>query len=125
LRRRERGRVVAVIRNRALPILLLPVLALSACGGGGNSEEDKIRDIVSESGKNPSKLCDHLADAPLKALGGKDKCKELAKEQKGQDVKIESVKISGSTATVKGGGGKSSGDLKLAKENGEWKITIG
>jgi hypothetical protein len=116
-------------RNAALSILVLPVLALSACGGGGGggSEEDKVRDVVKESAKTPAKLCDHLAAEPLKAIGGKDKCKELAKDQKGSDVKIDSVKVSGNTAEVKGSGGggdNGSGTIKLAKEDGEWKITI-
>src|SRR3982751_6499537 len=106
-------------RNSLASILVLPVLALSACGGG-SSEEDKVRDIVSESGKTPAKLCDHLAKAPLKAIGGKDKCLDAAKGQKGTDVKIDSVSIKGDTATVKGGANDKSDEIKLVKEDGDW-----
>jgi hypothetical protein len=115
-----------MIRNIALSILILPVLALSACGGGGgNSDEDKIRDVVTESAKTPAKLCDNLAAAPLKAIGGQDKCKQLAKGQKGADVKIASVTVKGNAATVKASGaGNGSGNIKLAKEDGDWKIQL-
>jgi hypothetical protein len=114
-------------RNSVASILVLPVLALSACGGGGggNSDEDQIRQIVTDSGKTPSKLCDNLAAAPLKAIGGKDKCKSLAKGQKGTDVKISSVTVNGDNATVKAtGSGSDTGDIKLIKENGDWKIGL-
>jgi len=112
-------------RTSVASILVIPVLALSACGGGGSSDEDKVRDIVTESGKTPSKLCDNLAAAPLKQIGGKDKCLQAAEGQKGTDVKIDSVTVDGDKATVKGGGGSSgSGEIKLAKEDGDWKITL-
>jgi len=115
-------------RNLVLSILVLPVLALSACGSsGGNSDEDQIRQIVTDSAKTPAKLCENLAAAPLKAIGGKAKCTELAKAQKGTDVKIGTVTVNGDAATVKvsgGGAGTSSDDIKLAKEDGDWKIAL-
>jgi hypothetical protein len=112
-------------RNSVASILVLPALVLAACGGSGSSDEDKIRDIVNESAKTPSKVCDNLAAAPLKAIGGKDKCLTAAKGQKGTDVKIASVKVDGDKATVKASGGGSGTDsINLAKEDGEWKISL-
>ena len=113
-------------RNLVLSILVLPVLALTACGGGGKSDEDKVRDVITESAKTPSKLCDNLAAASLKAIGGKDKCLTLAKGQKGEDEKIDSVTISGDDATVKGTSGTTGSDtIKLVKEDGDWKVVAG
>ncbi|MCW2995316.1 MAG: hypothetical protein JWQ18_2811 [Conexibacter sp.] len=113
-------------RNLVLSMLALAVLALPACGGsGGSSDEDQIRQVVTESAKTPAKLCEDLAAAPLKAIGGKAKCTQLAKGQKGADVKIGTVAVKGDTAIVKAAGaGSGTGDIKLVKEDGDWKISL-
>lgn len=110
--------------KHSLPILVVAALGLSACGG--SSEEDQVRDVVKESVKTPTKLCDNLAAPALKTLGGEAKCKALAKDQDGQDIKITSVDVKGDKATVKGTGkdGKDAGTLNLVKEDGDWKISI-
>ena len=111
-------------RATALSVLVVPVLALSACGGGGKNDKDKITDIVNQGSKDPATICDHLAAAPLKALGGKAKCLVASKAGDADaNFKISSVTIDGDKASVKGKGKEGSQTIKFVKEDGDWKVT--
>ena len=105
--------------------LAVPVLALGACGGGGNSDKDKITSIIEGIGKDPASLCDHAATTLLKQVGGtKESCQKAAKgATKNRDVKVESVDVNDDKATAKikaAGGGRS---IDFVKEGGEWKAS--
>ena len=106
-------------------LLVVPALALAACGGG-SSDNDKITDIIIDGGKDPVTICDHVSDQLLKALGGVEKCKAAAKADdsgKDPDVKVNSIDIKDGTATAKITGNQGGSTLKFAKDGDDWKLT--
>lgn len=109
--------------RRMLSLLAVPAVALSACGGG-KSDKDKLTDIIKEGGKTPSSVCDHVTDALLKQLGGKDACVKASKSQPGDDsTKIKSLKIDGEKATASVSDKSGANTIKFVKEGGDWKVT--
>ena len=112
--------------RRALALLLLaPALALGACGGG-NSDSDKITDLVKSVDKDPSKLCDNATDKILQQVGGTvDKCKEAARAYpdndpiKGDiDVKVDGDSATADFTTEKG----KKTHVTFVKDGDNWKI---
>lgn len=116
-----------VISRKLYAALAVPALTLAACGSsGGGSDKDKITSIVNGVAKDPSSLCQHMAPALLKQIGGDAKCKAAAKaDPTGPDksTKVESIKITGDTAVanVKDKSGKTA--VKFVKVGGDWKLT--
>jgi hypothetical protein len=111
-------------RLTAAVALGMSAFALAACGGG-SSDEDKITDIVVSVGKDPAKLCDHMAASVDKAIGGKDGCLKAAKADGATDpdIKVDSVTVDGDTATAKVSGSNTNTDsIKFVKEDGDWKV---
>jgi hypothetical protein len=104
-------------------LLAVPVLALTACGGG-SSDKDKISDLINKVGDDPSYLCQHMSAKVDKAIGGKDGCEKAAKAEdaKDPDVKIDSITIDGDSATAKITGNDGADTVKLVKEDGDWKV---
>lgn len=91
--------------RRALIILLFaPALALAACGG--DSDEDKIVDVIQTVAKDSSKICDNASDKLLAQLGGDvEKCKEAARgypDDSAESIEADAidVKVDGDTATA-------------------------
>ncbi len=113
-------------RASSLSLLAIPVLALSACGGG-SSDKDKITNIIKDGGKDPSTVCGHLQEKTLKALGGKAGCEKASKDPSAKDpnVKINSVKVDGDKATAKIKGNQGDQTIQFVKEGGDWKVTAG
>ncbi len=111
-------------RPASLSLLAVPILALSACGGG-KSDKDKITDIIKQGGKDPSTICKHLEAKTLKALGGEDGCKKAAQDPsaKDQNVKVNSVTVNGDKATAKVKGNQGDQSINFVKEGGDWKVT--
>ncbi len=103
-------------------LLASAAILLSACGG--KSDEDQIRGIVEDGAKKPSTICDNLAAAPLKTIGGKDGCKKLADQQKATDASVESVSVNGDKGSAKVKDKDGSNDVKFVKEGGDWKIAV-
>ncbi len=110
--------------RRLLALLTVPALTLAACGGGGDSDKDKLTSIINEGGKNPSTICDHLEASLLKQLGGKDGCVKASKAEKGDDsTKIDDLKVTGETAVAKVHDDKSKSTINFKKVDGDWKVT--
>ncbi|MCW2966862.1 MAG: hypothetical protein JWM71_634 [Solirubrobacteraceae bacterium] len=112
------------LRSTMVTLLVLPALALGACGG--SSDKDKITSLVKKIDKDSSALCDNATDKLLQQLGGDAaKCKETARGYPNDD-KIKgaiTVNVSGSTATadfttVKG----KKNHVTFVKDGGNWKV---
>src|SRR4051794_40479785 len=113
--------------RRVLPLMIvLPALALGACGSSGSSDEDKIKDIVKSVDKDPAALCDQATEKLLVSVGGTaDKCKEIVRGYKSQsnvtgDI---TVKINGTHATAEfdtSDGGHQT--ATFVKQGDTWKI---
>jgi hypothetical protein len=109
--------------------LLLGALGLAACGGGGggSSDKDTLTKIVTDGGKTPATICDHLDAKTLANLGGHDKCVQASKQAGALDpnVKVTKLTINGDKATANITGKDGSSTIHFVKENGDWKVTGG
>lgn len=120
-----------------LPILVLfAALALAACGGSDESDEDKIVDVIetSATSSDPSN-CTELQTVNFneqnEQVSGEDankECeKEIADEETADSVEVSEVEIDGETATavVAITGGDLDGqtpELELVKDGDDWKL---
>lgn len=134
---------------RVLTVAVALVVALSGCGGGGGggSDKDKIKAVIGDytqaildhdfnkaCGKLTSRAKQTLAKAGA-ALGGGD-CKKVLsnafdsipaatkKKLKGLDFKVQSIKVTGSTATAKLSESidGNSTTTHLRKQGGDWLV---
>jgi hypothetical protein len=105
--------------------LAVPAVAFSACGGGGNSDKDKLTSIINEGGKNPASICDHLDAVLLKQIGGKAGCVKASKSQKGNsNTKIDDITVTGAKAVAKVHDEKGKKTtITFKKVGGDWKVT--
>lgn len=106
--------------------LLLPLLSLAACGGDGTTDKDAITKIITDGGRDPVTICDHLSDALLARFKTVDTCRKAAKSgAKNEDpgVKIDRLAIQAKTATadITGVDGKTT--ITFVKDNGSWKVS--
>lgn len=110
--------------RRFLSLLAVPAITLAACGSSGKSDKDTLTDIITKGGSNPVSVCDHLDAALLKQIGGAEGCKKAAaNEPKGDKTKINSLNITGDTATAKVTDKKGSTTINFVKKDGDWKVT--
>jgi hypothetical protein len=124
------------------PCLLACTLALSACAtttqtssykGTAHDVAQTIANLQSHvTASEEKKICqDDLAAAVVGKLGGTQDCEAAIKEQLGQidstELEVESVKVSGTSATavVRSvyGGKKKEHTVSLLEEGGKWKIS--
>jgi ABC-type glycerol-3-phosphate transport system substrate-binding protein len=121
-----------------LPALLLALaLGLAACGGGGESDEDKIVSTVeSAATSNDASVCSETQTLSFmeqtSGSSGKEAEKECEKEaESGEDqpdsVKVSKVEVDGESATAdaefKGGPFDAQTlELALVEEDGDWKL---
>lgn len=128
---------------RKLHLLLLPALllaltlGLAACGGGGESDEDKITSTIETAATSTDPaVCNETQTLKFmeQTAGGAGKeaeknCEKEAEEETNQpdSVTVSKVKVDGEKATAdvafKGGNfNEQTLELALAEEDGEWKL---
>jgi ABC-type glycerol-3-phosphate transport system substrate-binding protein len=128
---------------RKLHLLLLPALVLAltlglaACGGGGESDEDKITSTIENAATSTDPaICDETQTLAFMEQttgeGGKQAEKECEEEAKaGEDqpdsVNVSKVEVDGDNATAnaefKGGSFDAQTlELALVEEDGDWKL---
>ncbi|HEV2858880.1 MAG TPA: hypothetical protein VGW80_10810 [Solirubrobacterales bacterium] len=121
-----------------LPALLLALaLGLAACGGGGESDEDKVVETIETSALSADPAdCKELATIGFleqtqleKGDAAVESCEEDAKdgENDPDSVKVTKVKVDGSDATADAAfeGGTFDGQtlsVALVEEDGTWKM---
>lgn len=118
-------------------VLLIFVFGLAACGGGGESDEDKITSTIETAATSTDPaVCGEtqtLKFMEQTASGtGKEAEKECEKETKAgknnpESVTVSKVEVEGeeSTANVEFEGGNFDGqtlEVALVKEGGDWKL---
>ncbi|HEX8086867.1 MAG TPA: hypothetical protein VF529_21455 [Solirubrobacteraceae bacterium] len=114
-------------RNLSALLLVVPALALATCGG--DSDEDKIKDLINDVSANAEVICDNATDRFLKEqLGGdRDECKKQAKqaEQSDRDGDVDDLKVEidgdNATATFTDNEGDDR-TVELVKQDGDWKV---
>jgi ABC-type glycerol-3-phosphate transport system substrate-binding protein len=128
---------------RKLHLLSLPVLALvlalglAACGGGGESDEDKITSTIENAATSTDPaVCDETQTLAFmeQTTGGKGKEAEKECEQEAEagteqpeSVAVSKVEVDGERATAnaafKGGGlSGQTAEVALVEDGGEWKL---
>lgn len=121
-----------------LPALVLAfALGLAACGGGGESDEDKIVSMIEKSATStdPANCKETQTQQFMEQTSGgsgSEAVKECEKETKsGEDnpeaVNVSNVKVEGekATANVEFEGGNFNGqtvEVALVEEEGNWKL---
>lgn len=95
---RKDSRMTKYWRTALLTPALALTLALAACGGSSNSDEDTITKLVKDVNETPATYCDNASKTVLDAIGGKDGCLEAVKGEKGGTSRRRSRR-SPSTAT--------------------------
>ena len=111
------------MRKLALPAVLL--LALGACGPGGESDEDKVRDVIEKVASNDPEVCKDLTEDFLsREFGGDEKrCERQARAAEDeQNLDIQEVNVDGDRATVRATADGDRGTARLVKEDGDWKL---
>lgn len=118
-------------------LLILAALTLSACGGGGDSDEGKIEDVIetSATGNDPAN-CTELQtrkfdeqNAGVEGATAVAECERESKEGEGQadSVEVSAVAVDGDAATAEvaftGGSLDSQAvEVALVKDGGDWKL---
>jgi hypothetical protein len=123
-------------------LLLVPVLAVAACGGGNDAADARqtVRDFVTATNaRDGDRLCGHLLtqDYMEKATGATGDaatraCKQQLELLTGLKIRLVSIgktTVDGDKATVQAvivaSGQRSSRVFSLAKEGGDWKLEAG
>jgi hypothetical protein len=117
------------VGRRGLAIALVAAVAampgLAACGGGGDSDEDQVKEVVEQLAKSEPAVCGKMSERFLKQNFGGDKarCEKAAEDDKTDDeIEIEKTEIDGDRATVSAKVGRQEGQIKLLKDDGDWKL---
>ena len=120
-----------------LALLVLAALTLTACGGGGSSDEDKIIETIETAAttSDPSN-CTELETQRFAEQNNQEKgkaaiktCEEEAEagEEQAEAANVSNVSVNGTKATAEAefeGGplGSQSLELALVEEEGNWKL---
>jgi hypothetical protein len=120
-----------------LALLALAALMLTACGGGGSSDEDKITETIETAAttSDPSN-CTELETLSFVEQNTTEKgkaavktCEEEAEagEEEAEGANVSNVSVDGSKATAEaefegGSLGSQSLEVELVEEDGTWKL---
>jgi len=120
-----------------LALLVLAALTLTACGGGGSSDEDKITETIETAAttSDPSN-CTELETLSFVEQNTTEKGKAAIKaceaeaeagEEEAEGANVSNVSVSGSKATAEaefegGSLGSQSLEVALVEEDGNWKL---
>jgi hypothetical protein len=120
-----------------LALLALAALALTACGGGGSSDEDKIAETIETAATtNDPSNCTELEtlsfveqNSQQKGKAAVKSCEEEAEagEEEAEGANVSNVSVDGSNATAEaefegGSLGSQSLEVELVEEGGTWKL---
>lgn len=119
-----------------IPVLLIPALALTACGSGESDEDQVVETIETSILSTDPADCERLATLKFleqtqftKGQAAVKSCEEDAEqdENEAESVEVTNVEIDGSKATADAafGGGTFDGQtfsVALIEENGDWKL---
>jgi hypothetical protein len=132
----------------ARPLLwLVACLALAlpvgACGGGGGSDEDDVKDAVNGvygalADEDEEQVCDSLSKQGKEQVtesggraGKRVTCESILRLgfvvtgdtfKDARDAKVTDVQVDGDQATATVEYKRKTGDVSLVKEDGEWKL---
>jgi hypothetical protein len=120
-----------------LALLALAALMLTACGGGGSSDEDKIAETIETSAttSDPSN-CTELETLSFVEQNTTEKGKAAVKaceaeaeagEEEAEGANVSNISVDGSKATAEaefegGSLGSQSLEVELVEEDGTWKL---
>lgn len=120
-----------------LALLALAALTLTACGGGGSSDEDKIAETIETvaTTSDPAN-CTELETLAFVEQNSQEKGKAAVKtcekeaeagEEEAEGANVSNVSVNGSKATAEvefegGSLGSQSLEVALAAEEGTWKL---
>lgn len=113
-------------RHLALLVTLLLSVSFAAAGCGGDSDEDKVREVVQQFIDADPDVCGKLTDKLLEEqFDGKEACEKAAREEGAEfEAEIESVEIDGDEARVRVDPKEGeSATVVLVKEDGDWLIS--
>jgi hypothetical protein len=106
--------------------LLVAVMSLAACGGDGTTDRDAITKIITDGGRDPATICDHLSAGLLQRFRSRENCRRAARSTPAnQDphVRIRHLSVTGdrARAAVTGSDGRTT--ITFTKDHGSWKVT--
>lgn len=110
---------------RRLPRLMLAAVATLAACGDSITDEQAIRTIIVDGGRDPATICAHLSGSLLKSFGSIQKCRDRAAEgdENGPEVKIDRLRIDGDTASAAVTGADGTTRISFVKDDGAWKVS--
>lgn len=129
-------RPLAVICAALCPLALAACSTSTSTAGFKGTEHDVAQTVANLQSDitagEEKKICENDLAAPVVSrLGGAKECESTLKDQLAEidntELEVESVKLSGSTATARvksvHGGKKRTTDVTLVEEGGKWKIS--
>jgi hypothetical protein len=120
-----------------LALLVLTALTITACGGGGSGDEDKITEVIEKSATttDPSNCTERETqrfdeqNSQQKGKAAVEACEEEAEagEEQAEGAKVSNVSVNGEKATAEvefegGSLGSQALEVALVQEEGDWKL---
>ncbi|MCW3041786.1 MAG: hypothetical protein JWM31_3691 [Solirubrobacterales bacterium] len=112
-------------RRLLAAFVLAPVVTLAACGGDGTTDRDAITKIITDGGRDPVTICDHLSDPLRRRFGTVAACRKAARaDAKNVDpgVKVDRLDVAGDAATADVTGNDGRTRITFVKDGGSWKV---
>ncbi|HEV2755841.1 MAG TPA: hypothetical protein VG318_08710 [Actinomycetota bacterium] len=114
-----------MLKSKAALLLAIPALAFSACGG--DSDEDKIKQIIDDGTKDAASICDNSTDRFISDLGvSREECRKAAAEEEKTDkddgVEDLKIEVDGDKATARFKDEDGDNTVEFVKEGDDWKV---